>query len=59
MPKCSFRLAEIQCAFWEWMPKNQRILAVDFGENEQEREETILAMWKRFAEILQSIERKP
>ena len=58
MPKLNFRLAEIQCAFKEWMPK-QRILAVDFGENEEEREETIQAMWKRFVEILQSVEKKP
>lgn len=59
MPKLSFKLGKIKCAFWEWMPKKQRILAVDFGDTEETREETIEHMWKRFMEILQSVERKP
>lgn len=56
MPNLSYKLAEIRCAFQEWMPQKQRILAVDFGETEETREETINAMWKRFMEILQSVE---
>ncbi len=59
MPKLSYKVAKIRCAFWEWMPKNQRILAVDFGETEEEREETIQAMWKRFMKILQGVEKSP
>ncbi len=59
MPKISYKLAQIRCAFQEWMPKGQRILAVDFGETEEEREETIQHMWKRFMKILQNVERKP
>ncbi len=56
MPKLNYKIAAIRCAFREWMPKNQRILAVDFGDTEEEREETIQSMWKRFMKILQSVE---
>lgn len=58
MPKLSYKIAAIKCAFWEWMPK-QQFFAVDFGKTEATREETIGYMWKRFVEILQSVERKP
>ena len=56
MPKLLFRIGAIKCAFWEWMPK-QQFFAVDFGSTEETREETINYMWKRFAEVLQSVER--
>lgn len=49
-----FTKAEIKCAFWEWMPK-QQFFAVDFGENDKEREETIEAMWRRFVDILLNV----
>lgn len=55
MPKLKFAVAEIQCTFWEWMPK-QNLFAVDFGNTEESREETIRWMWKRFVKILQSVE---
>ena len=58
MPKLNYKIAAVRCAFWEWMP-NQRILAVDFGETEEEREETIQNMWKRFMKILQGVEKSP
>lgn len=60
MLRPQYKIAEIQCAFWEWMqiPK-QRVFAVDFGETEETRKETIEWMWKRFVEILAAVERKP
>jgi len=59
MPKLNFTIGELKCAFWTWMPKNQQVFAVDFGETEETREETIQYMWQRFVEILQSVEKKP
>lgn len=56
MPKLSFKLAKIRCAFWEWMPK-QKFFAVDFGSTPETREETMQYMWKRFVKLLQSVEK--
>ena len=57
--KSVFKKAQLKCAFWEWMPKNQRVFAVDFGETEETREETIEWMWRRFVEVLLSVAERP
>lgn len=38
------------------MPK-QSFFAVDFGDTEQSREETINHLWWHFVELLQSVEK--
>lgn len=58
MPRLNYKIAELKCAFWKWMPK-QQFFAIDFGENEEEREETVETMWKRFMGILQNVEKSP
>ena len=58
MPKLKFSIAEIKCAFWEWMPK-QSVLAIDFGDTEESREETIRYLWQHFFRILSRVERSP
>lgn len=58
MPKLNYKLTQIRCAFWKWMP-SQNLFAVDFGETEETREETIEWMWRHFVDVLQGIEKKP
>ena len=58
MPRLKFSIAELKCAFWKWMPK-QNFFAVDFGDTEETREETINHLWWHFVEILQGIEKQP
>lgn len=59
--RTDFSVAQVRCAFFNWfdvIAPRQSLFAVDFGETEQSREETINHLWWHFVEILQSVERE-
>jgi hypothetical protein len=60
MPRLSYKVAQIKCAFYAWfdwlVPKGQKILAIDMGETPEEVGETVERFWRVFVEKLLDVE---
>jgi hypothetical protein len=60
MRKSEFSKESVKCAFFNWldmmMPNNQQFIALDMGETEEEREETLNKFWRKFTDVLLSVE---
>ena len=59
MRESRFSKEVVKCAFFNWfdmMIPKQQFLALDMGETEEERNETVKKFWYKFVDVLLSVE---